>query len=533
VPEVTAAATRRPGARPRPGPPRAAVAVVLAVATGTALALRLYQLTRPGFLLGVSEYDDGVYLGSALDLARGILPYRDYALVQPPGITVLMAPLGLLARAAGSAWAMAAARIATCCAGAASVPLTGMLARPYGLAAVTIASGLTAVYPAAITASHTLLLEPWLVLGCLIGAMAAFRDRRLAPARRLAWGGAAFGAAAVIKGWAVVPALIIAVLCLPEARRAAAFLAGSAAGFAVPAAPFAAAAPAAFLRDVVTDQLTRASAGGAGLAARLSSLAGLSDFSLGRGTVLAVAALLAVAIAAGWAALRAAAGRLVPLEWFVLASTAAITAMFCWASDFYYHYPAFFCPFLALALAMPVGTLAGRPGRRGRARRPGVHPAATAVAAVALAAMAATGFRVIASWTPATVHPWGKVWIPPASLVRHIPPGACVVTDSSSLTIAAGRFTPGSPGCPVIVDSYGRLLTLTGGRALSATAAALPAFALPAVSGAWQSTFGRAGYVWLSNVWYRRVPAVSLGYLRQHFRLVARAHGSSLYARRS
>jgi alpha-1,2-mannosyltransferase len=51
----------------------------------TVLAVRLFTLTRPGFLTGVSEYDDGVYLGAAIRLTQGAVPYRDFAFVQPPG----------------------------------------------------------------------------------------------------------------------------------------------------------------------------------------------------------------------------------------------------------------------------------------------------------------------------------------------------------------------------------------------------------------------------------------------------------------
>ena len=55
-----------------------------------ALAVRLYYFTRPGYLLGVTEYDDGSYFGSAVRLVHGSMPYRDFVLVQPPGITLLM-----------------------------------------------------------------------------------------------------------------------------------------------------------------------------------------------------------------------------------------------------------------------------------------------------------------------------------------------------------------------------------------------------------------------------------------------------------
>lgn len=80
------------------------VTAVITAATLLALALRLYQLSRPGYLLGVSEYDDGPYFGSALRLLNGAIPYRDFVIVHPPGITLLMLPAALLAKTAGTAW---------------------------------------------------------------------------------------------------------------------------------------------------------------------------------------------------------------------------------------------------------------------------------------------------------------------------------------------------------------------------------------------------------------------------------------------
>ncbi len=102
------------------------VTAVIAAATLLALLLRFYQLARPGYLLGVNEYDDGNYFGSAVRLINGALPYRDFLIVQPPGITLLMIPAALLSKVTGSAWGMAVGRILTSLAGAAAVTLAGL-----------------------------------------------------------------------------------------------------------------------------------------------------------------------------------------------------------------------------------------------------------------------------------------------------------------------------------------------------------------------------------------------------------------------
>src|SRR6516162_5208430 len=133
------------------------VTVVIAAATLLALGLRFYQLSRPGYLLGVNEYDDGNYFGSAVRLINGALPYRDFLIVQPPGITLLMVPAALLSKVTGTAWGMAVGRILTAGVGAAAVAVAGLLVRHRGLLATVITCGIMAVYPDSIQAIKTVL----------------------------------------------------------------------------------------------------------------------------------------------------------------------------------------------------------------------------------------------------------------------------------------------------------------------------------------------------------------------------------------
>ncbi len=165
------------------------VNLVIAAVTVLALGLRLFYLTRPGYLLGVTEYDDGSYFGSAVRLVHGVLPYRDFVFVQPPGVTLLMAPVALLSKVIGTDGGLAVARVLTMLAGAAGVALAGLLVRHRGVLAALLACGVVAVYPDSVSSSHTLLVEPWLVLFCLAGAMAVFDgDQITSSGRRLIWG---------------------------------------------------------------------------------------------------------------------------------------------------------------------------------------------------------------------------------------------------------------------------------------------------------------------------------------------------------
>src|SRR5437764_4637108 len=118
---------------------------------------------------------------------------------------------------------MAAGRILTTIAGAASVPLGGLVVRHRGVLATTLACGTLAVFPTAIQADHTIMLEPWLVLLCLVGMLAVFDGDRVAGTPRLVWGGLAFGLAGAVKVWAILPVLVLLVLLARAPRRAAAF----------------------------------------------------------------------------------------------------------------------------------------------------------------------------------------------------------------------------------------------------------------------------------------------------------------------
>jgi Dolichyl-phosphate-mannose-protein mannosyltransferase len=551
---TTASGTSSGGAAaPRSwGTPAVRAAIIGTGAVG--LALRLWILFAPG-LMSITQFDDGPYFGSAVRLVHGALPYRDYAFVQPPGITELMSPAALESYLGGTAWALVIGRLLTVCAGAAAVVLAGFLVRHRGALAVLLTGGIMAIYPAGAASARTVLLEPWLVLFCLAAAVAVFDgDRITASTRRLAWGGVAFGFAGAIKVWAIVPVLVIAVLCLPQVKRAAVFAGGVVAGFLVPVLPFAIAAPGRFYDDVVVAQLARI---GNRTAAwkRLNSMLGIPNKLLAPGTVVALAiAVVVFVIVAQIAASRVTRRPPPPLDWFALVSAALIVAMFLWPPYYAAHYTAFLGPFLALSLALPVARLAtGLAERRqpaaagaalaapgpatagqeapaavpGTPARPGGHrampwPARAGLIVLGLAVLAAA----IAQAPPPT-RMTARPGLPTVSL-RVIPRGACVITDSAVYLLIANRFTSDVPGCPPMVDSLGTDLALGGGRRPSSGAGQVPA-----VSTAWQQAFSAAGWVLLTPKAGLRIPWTPAlrGYFQGHFRLVRHMNTYSLYAR--
>jgi hypothetical protein len=498
------------------------VTAAIVIMTALAVALRLYQLSRPDYLIGVTEYDDGTDFGSAILLIHGDLPYRDFIMVQPPGITLLMAPVALVTKGLGTAWAMGVGRIVTALAGAAAVTMGGLLVRHRGLLAVIVTCGILAVYPPAVQAAHTVLLEPWVVLFCLAGLLAVFDGDRLASTRRLVWGGVAFGFAGAIKVWAILPVAVIVVLILAgrQPRRAAAYAAGVVAGFAVPVLPFAALAPATFYRSVIVAQLVRVDSVRIPLGYRLHQMTGLTDVTgLTSTLVLALISLIIVAliVACCVAASRLTGERPPLLEQFALAACALTVVAFLWPADFYYHYAGFLAPFLALAIALPVARFvdalrAARGGLAGTGPTAGAAATgaagqflvryATPVAIVAVLIMAVAQFGFESSLQPPLAPTTPGLTSDVISAASNvIPPGACVLTDQASYTIAANRFVSQRPGCVPMVDGVGSDYSLSGGRS-----AATGAQHVAAVRALWLSALRGAQYVWLSPLSFRRIP---------------------------
>jgi alpha-1,2-mannosyltransferase len=490
--------------------------LVILAATGLALGLRLFILSRPLFLTGVTEYDDGVYLGGAIRLISGAMPYHEYAFVQPPGILLLMAPVAVIAKVSTATHAMAAARLLTVLASAACVPLVGHLVRYRGVFVTLVSCGILAVYPDDITTAHTLILEPWMNLLLLIGVCAAFRRGRLTSPQRLFWGGVAIGFAGAVKYWAVLPALALLAVCLvtpasagPAGRRRTwTYGLGVLAGFAVPVLPFAAAGPGLYLRSTLLDQASRAgSAVPASL--RLAHITGLIDILNAKGQInlhsgthslfASGGAAATPTTSAGWASFIVAGvaaavlalgylwrpRRSSPLEWFALASClSAVVALLAY-SAFFYHYADFVAPWLAISFGCAAGTLC-----RAFADRPGARRALISVATVLVLGLAVFQARELSGLHTTSIYPDKAV----------IPAGACVVTDEVSLTLAANRFST-QAGCPDVLDSLAATLVEDNGISVQGGAKA----SARAVS-AWTWIFGHAEYVWLSGDSSRRIP---------------------------
>ena len=461
--------------------------------------------------------------------------YAPYLIVQPPGITLLMLPAALLSKVTGTAWGMAVGRILTSLAGAASVTLVGLLVRHRGLLATVIACGICAVYPDSVQAAKTVLVEPWLVLFCLIGALAVFdRDQVTRSGRRIFWGGVAFGFGGAVEPWAIFPVIVVAILLLPPAapgwpRRLARYLAGVAAGFLIPVVPFAALAPGNFYAATITAQIGgRAGATRVAIWPRLQAMTGLADLSRSTHLVDAIAAVAIVGFVLGGLGLAFLLTRRLPpaLDLFALGSGVLVVGAFLWSVQFHYHFGAFLAPFLGLAIGLTASALLPdpRPG-------PGGGWTAPLAAGWAAAGLAALAIVVMAGYQ----YQWESHQVAhlPLSVTaraqRLIPPGACLLADEMSFAVMVNRLTSDVPGCSLLLDSTGTNFALSHGRDPETGAARYPK--LDAV---WTYAFDHAQYVWLSGLNQHRVawtPQLT-SYFDSHFTRILRAGGAgSLYRR--
>jgi hypothetical protein len=437
-----------------------------------------------------------------------VIPYRDFIMVQPPGSMLLMTPVAFIAKVTGTAWGLALARILTVCADTACIVLLGLLIRHRGILAVAIASGFYAVDPSALVACSTFLLEPWLNLCCLGAALLIFRGDTFASDRRLALGGAVFGFAISIKLWAAVPLVVIGLLLLSKPRRLGWLAGGALTGLAVPVLPFFLLAPGQFISQVVTSQYLRSTLPHP-LLPRLADMAGLTlwpGLPQAAGVVLLLPA-VTVYLLAGYLATRR---PLAMLDRYALAGLAATVVMFLLPQEYYSHYAAFVMPFAALTLALPAARLCQL--ARQRQPVPAVNPATLPVCAlVAMALVGVTGVRQVTAASQVQEQP-GQA----AAVERLIPAGTCVITNNPALTIVANRFLAAEPDCPAVVDTYGTLLTMTGGRPQDATMETMRD-----AEQTWQGWFHQATFVWLGAPDHGLPWANSLyNYLGEHFKRV-------------
>lgn len=226
-----------------------------------AFAARLVPLLRGGGLHALGNYDDGVHYTAAMGLVHGLLPYRDFLLLHPPGVPVLLAPFAWLADPLGEPDAMLVARLCWMALGALNAVLCGLVLLPLGRLTAVITGLMYAVYLGGLYVEHTVLLEPpatTVLLLALVITRAVGDDNGVGTARYVI-AGVLLGLSPTVKLWGVLAVLIVAA-CLARRRglrRGLTVLLTAVASCTVVCLPFFLVSPRAMWQMVVVDQIAR------------------------------------------------------------------------------------------------------------------------------------------------------------------------------------------------------------------------------------------------------------------------------------
>ena len=416
-----------------------------------AFVVRAVPVFRGAGLYGNLGYDDGVYFASTVALVHGVLPYRDFLLLHPPGIALLLAPFALLGSATDPATGFAAARLAFLALGAINAGLVTLVAGRYGRRAALAergpVRGLVRREPAELS---TILIGPQTAL-LLITVLVLMWGRPLRP-RRAAVAGIALGLMVAIQVWGVVPVVIIAgAVALgsfdqaagDRLRSAVALLAGAAASLAAVCVPFFITAPADFVRYVLLDQLARPNLE-VPLSTRLGVLEGLS-IRVGHGALL-TAAVLVLAIV-GAAALVFVAWRVPAARMWCAIVTVEVGYLLI-SPSFFDHYSGWIAPGAAIVLGTAAAlVLASVEGR---------HPFGTLVK---------VGYVVIIIGLSVTILRRQGTALQRQLLEADLSGARCVSADSPVLLIETTALLRDlDHGCPLVIDPTGTSYDTDRGR---------------------------------------------------------------------
>jgi len=417
-----------------------------------AFIVRAVPVLRGAGLDGYLGYDDGVYFASAVAFVHGVVPYRDFLMLHPPGMVVLLSPFALLGAATNDSTGFAVARVAFMLLGAVNAGLVTLVAGRYGRRAAILSGALYAVWYSAIRVERTtLLLDPETTL-LLVGVLILFWRRPLGI-RRAAVGGIALGLSIAIQLWQVVPLLIVVATIALASRGAPGgwrrpvlwVLAGAGLAGAAVCLPFLLAAPGEFIRFVLTDQLARPDIG-ISIVDRLHAIEGLPPTGARFRTfvdagVLGLAALGAAAV--GAVAWRVPAARM----WCVL--VVVETAYLLTGPVFISHYSGWVAPSAAIVLGTAAALVIEAAGRH----RP-------------LGAAAQGGVILLAAAIALTTVPHRLgVALQRAELERDLGAARCVSSDAPVLLIeTTGLRRSLRSGCRLVLDPTGTSYDTDRGR---------------------------------------------------------------------
>ncbi|WP_186002108.1 hypothetical protein [Corallococcus sp. Z5C101001] len=428
------------GGRPRRWWPWA----LAAVAVGAWVLRALPFFHRAGALGYVVNYDEGVYYAASALLWKGLLPYRDFLFVHPPGALLLGAPAAAVGAFGDPAVGFALARWLATGLGAVSTVLVGRLAmRAWGPVAGVVAALAYAAHPEVVTMERGPFLDPLLNL-CGLGLANAWLlpSGRAPLPRRAAIAGVLAGVMASVKVLGGIWGAAALVARAPGPRWSLARRFVLAASFTVLAlvGPLALGAPGAFVRDVLWFQSARPEDGVTSRWERLLEM----THERRRYALLLAAVGLCVALAR---AVRRSTREEAAPERFVATTYLLTVAAYLAAHSYWSNYNALLAGPESLLAGLGAAALVGFAAARAR------PVGAVALGLVLLGPL----YSVREALRGAEIRPPEQVL--QARYVRaQVPPDATLCGFEPGWGLLAGRLPPVLPGQPVPVDPYALML---------------------------------------------------------------------------
>ena len=437
---------------------RVLVAVVILL-TASLLAL---QAIYNNHISGIAEYDDGVYMLASLQVLHGLSPYKDFVFLQPPLITLWLAPASALASIYDTKIAFEAARLLTDLVTLLNVVVLARLLRGRSPFAAAAGVGVYAFSFASIQASQSVLIEPYLDLLCLVALNFLFERGELTTStRRTGIGALIFGLAGATKVWAFFPFIVLVVLVSRRNPKLLAYLvAGTSVGFIGSVLPFVGSDPTAFIQQTLFDQGVRGFSG-EGLASRLANLSGVGWMSViaHRLPFIVYALGLVVLILAFYgfkrSRHRSAKTQVISLKTYALTTSVVVAATLLAAPPFYYHYGAFLSPF--------VGLLVGSSDLTNAVPDTIARLSSKSRRIILLLVTGITFVTLLSGDVFVALHPPDGTTPIPKNFLSKVRTSGCVLTNEPSLTILADAVTSFEKGCPEVVDWNGTERRYTNG----------------------------------------------------------------------
>ncbi|HEY6568659.1 MAG TPA: hypothetical protein VIZ22_00120 [Candidatus Limnocylindrales bacterium] len=418
-----------------------------------AFLIRLVPMLLTGGVRGFVDYDDGVYMGTALALADGRVVYRDFPMLHPPGIVYVLSPFAALSWLVSDSTAFAAARVGFMVLGGLNTFLVGLVGSRGGRSTALAAAAMYAVWiVAARVERSTWLIAPQTAL--LLLALLALTYPRSEASPTVTWRkallvGALLGASCAIQIWGVVVAAVVFVWLLLRVwrqpggwlRPMVAYALGGIGAVALAFLPFLAAAGEKMVRLVIFDQIGRG-AGGPPIPNRIRAMEGLpsgfADLPLGGLIPIVIAVVVVVAVL--WLAWRRPVVRL----WVAL--FLAQCGFLLVTPSYFGHYSGWMAAAAALSIGGVAAALIELPGLSVRASR--------AVGAVYVAGLAC--LLVVAVWPRLVGFPRPSVPFPSRAVGELIADARCPTSDNPTVLILTNTLQRVlNNGCPLLVSPTG------------------------------------------------------------------------------